>query len=144
MTGEIAQTVKIKLLSTIQPIDGQAESYEMWLNGSFVMRAGTPYLRYEEVQEDQTIQTTIKLTSERALIMRSGAVKMRLPLNREKQQAGHYHNVFGMIPIETKTHQLQFNQQAEKGQFIAQYDLLINGASVGNYKLEIDYQEVKA
>lgn len=144
MNDEMAANVKIKLLSSIRPLEGDEESYEMWLHGSLVERAGTPYLKYEEVQENQTIQTTIKMTSERALIMRSGAIKMRLPLNIEQQEAGHYHNVFGVIPIETKTHDLQFTHLENKGHFIAKYDLIINGASVGKYKLDIEFQEVEA
>lgn len=142
MTYEVANNVKIKLLSTILPTEGEEESYEMWLQGSVIERAGIPYLRYEEEQEDQTIRTTIKLTSDKALIMRNGAIKMRLPLNKEQQEAGHYDNVFGMIPIETKTHTLIADRNNDNGRFIAHYDLIINGSTVGNYKLEIDYQEV--
>ena len=142
MTNELANNVKIKLMSSITPIEGEEEHYEMWLHGTLVERAGTPYIKYEEVQENQKIETTIKCTSEKALILRSGAVKMRLPLNSVAVQDGHYENMYGQIPLQTKTTTLLFEQEGNKGRFLANYDLIINGESVGHYKLELQYQEV--
>lgn len=142
MTNELTNNVKIKLISSITPTEGEEERYEMWLHGTLVERAGTPYIKYEEVQEDQKIETTIKCTSKKALILRSGAVKMRLPLNSVAVQDGHYENIYGQIPLQTRTTNLLFEQEEDKGRFLANYDLLINGASVGHYKLELQYQEV--
>jgi len=142
MANELADNVKIKLISSITPTEGDEERYEMWLHGTLVERAGTPYIKYEEVQEDQKIETTIKCTSEKALILRSGAVKMRLPLNSVAVQDGHYENMYGQIPLQTKTTTLLFEQEENRGRFLANYDLLINGESVGHYKLELQYQEV--
>ena len=142
MANELADNVKIKLISSITPTEGDEERYEMWLHGTLVERAGTPYIKYEEVQEDQKVETTIKCTSEKALILRSGAVKMRLPLNSVAVQDGHYENMYGQIPLQTKTTTLLFEQEENRGRFLANYDLLINGESVGHYKLELQYQEV--
>ena len=142
MPNETTNNVKIKLVSSITPLEGDVETYEMWLQGAFIEKAGSPYLRYEEVQEEQSIMTTIKLASEKALILRSGAVKMRLPLNIDQLEAGHYKNVLGEIPIGIQTNTLNFDGAQKSGQFTANYDLLIDGNSVGNYVLEIHYQEV--
>jgi len=81
MTNEARSQVNIKLISTIRPIDGESESQEMWLTGQLLEKAGSLYLKYEEVLDDKIIHTTMKLGNERALIMRAGAVNMRLPLN---------------------------------------------------------------
>lgn len=142
MPNETTNNVKIKLVSSITPLEGDAETYEMWLQGAYIEKAGSPYLRYEEVQENQSVMTTIKLASEKALILRSGAVKMRLPLNIDQLEAGHYKNALGEIPIDIQTNTLNFDGAHKSGQFTANYDLLIDGNSVGNYALEIHYQEV--
>lgn len=142
MSNETTNNVKIKLVSSITPLEGDVETYEMWLQGAFIEKAGSPYLRYEEVQEDQSVMTTIRLASEKALILRSGAVKMRLPLNIDQLEAGHYKNALGEIPIGIQTNTLNFDGAQKSGQFTANYDLLIDGNSVGNYALEIHYQEV--
>ncbi len=146
MANESGKTVKIKLVSSIIPTEGELEKYEMWLEGSCVEKGGSLYLRYEEVQEDLQIQTTIKLNKERSFIMRSGDVNMRLPINLNTRENGHYESPFGSLPIITDTHQLAIEvMESDKvsGRFLTQYDLIIGGNSVGKYTLEIQFTEVQ-
>ena len=67
---------------------------------------------------------------------------MRLPLNIDEIQQGHYENMYGQIPLQVQTTNLLFERTEVDGHFLAQYNLIINGDSVGHYKLEIMYQEV--
>ncbi|MED3800440.1 DUF1934 domain-containing protein [Lysinibacillus xylanilyticus] len=143
MANEARSQVNIKLISKIRPIDGESEGYEMLLTGQLLEKAGSIYLKYEEVQEDKTIRTTMKLGSEQALIMRNGAVKMRLPLNIIEQQMGHYESEFGSMPLVIDTKEMMFTKQAVSGDFHVQYDLLMGGQSVGNYTLDITFTEVQ-
>lgn len=143
MANETKSQVNIKLISTIRPIDGEAETVEMWLNGHLLEKAGSMYLRYEEVQEDKTIRTTMKLGEEQALIMRAGAVKMRLPLDIAEQQIGHYESELGSIPLVIQTKKMTFTRQAVSGNFYVQYDLLMSGQSVGKYIVDITFTEVQ-
>lgn len=73
----VEKNVKIKVISTICPIEGDEETYELWLQGVWLKKNSKMYLRYEEVIEDQTIRTTVKMNNDDALILRSGAVNMR-------------------------------------------------------------------
>ncbi len=143
MANEIKSQVNIKLISTIRPSDGESESYEMWLKGQLLEKAGSLYLKYDEVQEDKTIRTTMKLGHEKALIMRAGSVNMRLPLNIIEQQKGHYESEFGSMPLIIDTKKMTFTKQALSGDFHVQYDLLMGGQSVGNYTLDITFTEVQ-
>lgn len=146
MTNEPNSNVNIKLISTIRPIEGDSEIYEMWLEGSYIEKANSTYLRYEEIQNEQVIRTTLKLGNDQALIMRGGGVNMRLPLNIIEQQVGHYESEFGSMPLMTRTNALNFNRKPDmkSGEFSVQYDLIIGGQSVGNYKLDIQFTEVLA
>lgn len=143
MANEVRSQVNIKLISTIRPSDGESESYEMWLKGQLLEKAGSLYLKYDEVQEDKIIRTTMKLGREKALIMRAGAVSMRLPLNIIEQQKGHYESEFGSMPLVIDTKKMTFTKQAISGDFHVQYDLLMGGQSVGNYTLDITFTEVQ-
>lgn len=143
MVNEVKSQVNIKLISTIRPIDGESETIEMWLDGQLINKADSLYLKYEEMQDDKTIRTTMKLDKERALIMRAGAVKMRLPLNIFEQQIGHYESEFGSMPLATQTKNMQFSRQEMRGDFHVQYDLLMGGQNVGNYTLDITFTEVQ-
>lgn len=145
MTNHYSTDVKIKLITKIRPIEGESETYEMWLQGNYIEKAGNAYLRYEEVQDGKAIRTTVKLGNEQALIMRVGAVNMRLPLNIQEQQMGHYDSEFGSLPLMTRTLELDFQRQLEderSGLFSVQYDLIMNGQSVGNYTVNIQFTEV--
>ncbi len=143
MANEARSQVNIKLISTIRPIDGESESQEMWLTGQMLEKAGSLYLKYEEVLEDKIIRTTMKLGNERALIMRAGAVNMRLPLNIMEQQTGHYDSEFGSMPLVIQTKKMMFSKQVISGDFHVQYELLMGGQSVGNYTLDITFTEVQ-
>lgn len=138
--------VKIKLNSTILPIDGEKENYEMWLDGSLVKKSGKSYLRYVEQLEEKEIRTTVKMGNDQALILRGGGVKMRLPFNVIQDEIGEYDTQYGSLPIVTKTLHLSYDFNEEKsmnGKFYVQYDLVISGQSVGKYTLEIHYSEVQ-
>lgn len=143
---DVGKNVKIKLVSSIIPTEGELETYEMWLEGSCVTKGGSQYLRYEEIQEEAPIQTTIKLNLEQSFIMRSGGVNMRLPLHPGLRENGHYDSPFGSLPIITDTHQLAIEvNETDKlsGRFSTRYDLIIGGNSVGLYTLEIQFSEVQ-
>jgi len=138
--------VKIKLNSTILPIDGEQENYEMWLDGSLVKKSGKTYLRYVEQLEEKEIRTTVRMGNEQALILRGGGVKMRLPFNVIQEEIGEYDTQFGNLPIVTKTQHLSYEYKEDNsmsGTFNVQYDLIISGQSVGKYTLEIHYSEVQ-
>ncbi len=141
--NEVKSQVNIKLISTIRPIDGESEILEKWLDGQLINKADSLYLKYEEMQDDKTIRTTMKLDTERALIMRAGAVKMRLPLNIFEQQIDHYESELGSMPLVTQTKNMLFTRHEMCGDFHVQYDLLMGGQSVGNYTLDITFTEVQ-
>jgi len=143
MVNEEKSQVNIKLISTIRPIDGESETLEMWLDGQLINKADSLYLKYEEMQDEKTVRTTMKLDKERALIMRAGAVKMRLPLNIFEQQIGHYESEFGSMPLVTQTKNMLFTRHEMRGDFHVQYDLLMGGQNVGNYTLDITFTEVQ-
>jgi len=146
VANENGKTVKIKLVSSIIPTEGELEQYEMWLEGSCIEKGESYYLRYEEVQEELHIQTTIKLNDNRGFINRSGGVMMRLPLIPGIRENGHYESPFGSLPIITDTHQLAIDVQKNEqvsGRFHTQYDLIIGGNSVGRYTLDIQFTEVQ-
>lgn len=145
MTNNDSTSVKIKLITKIRPNEGESETYEMWLQGSYIEKSGSAYLRYEEVQNEQSIRTTVKLGKEQALIIRGGAVNMRLPFHIKDQQLGHYDSEFGSLPLMTHTHTLDFQSELEdekSGRFSVQYDLIMGGQSVGNYTVDIHFTEV--
>lgn len=135
-------TIYISLHSSIQHPGQEKESYKLQTIGSYVNRNGSVYLRYKEEQEGELIQSTIKVGKEEALIMRSGAVQMRLPFSIHQVRLGEYHYEQMTLPLQVKTKSLSFIQQSEKnGQFHVAYELHAEDSLLGIYELSITYSE---
>lgn len=96
---------------------------------------------YEEVQEVGKVRTTVRMGNEEALILRGGAIKMRLPFGLNEKLPGSYDGGIGSLAVTVHTHQLQFEQNENHGRFLLEYDLLTGGQLVGKYNLEFIYTE---
>ncbi len=137
MSQPIKKSVNVRLLSTIKHTDTAAETFEIQTTGELTIKGEQPYLVYEEIQNEKAVKTTVKLSSDSALILRSGGLKMRLPFVKGELQTGSYDSGYGAMMITTNTKQLQFGN----GSFRVEYDLLINEEVVGTYILELIYTE---
>jgi len=138
--------VKIHLNTTIDH-GGEAENYELTLFGEYYQKDQAAFLKYEELLQEGSIQTVVKVKEREALILRSGSIKMRLAFDLENEKAGSYEGEYGTLLLTTKTKSLQ-SKKAESGplsgQFILKYDLKMQGSIVGTYKMVLDYKEVSA
>lgn len=138
------ETVDVQLHSSIQHPGQKKETHEIQVVGRYMEKNGSFYLQYEEEQDGQKIQTIIKLGNEEALIMRSGAIKMRLPLSVEGEKFGEYQNGPMTFKLQVKTAHLNFSQKAgDNGKFSAKYQLYAEGSILGMYELSITYSEGK-
>ena len=137
----MSQQVKVRLKTTIQQPHEEPETYELWASGLLYNKGSNYYLKYEEIQEEQTIKTTVKMGESEALVLRSGGVKMRLPFLIDMEQIGSYESEYGSLMIHTKTHQMTFEKNEQDGHFIVQYDFIVSGQPVGEYTLEFHYTE---
>jgi len=138
----MTKQVKVKLKTTIQQPNEEPEIYELWSSGTFIEKGEHSYLKYEEIQDQQVIKTTVKMGSRQGLIFRSGAVNMRLPFLIGADQTGNYESEFGTLIVKTKTRQMTFELNEDQGHFLVQYDLIVGGQPVGEYTLEFNYTEV--
>jgi uncharacterized beta-barrel protein YwiB (DUF1934 family) len=136
--------VKIHLKTTINHGD-EDEAYELMLFGEYYQKEQSAFLKYEEVLQEGTIQTIVKVKEREALILRSGSIKMRLNFHLEDEKEGSYEGEYGTLLLTTKTKSLE-NRKMESerlsGQFILKYDLKMQGSTVGTYEMVLDYMEV--
>lgn len=138
----MSKQVKVKLKTTIQQPNEEPEIQELWSSGTFIEKGEHSYLKYEEIQNQQVIKTTVKMGSSQGLILRSGGVNMRLPFSVGADQTGKYESEFGTLIMKTKTRQMTFELNKDQGHFLVQYELIVGGQPVGDYTLEFHYTEV--
>jgi uncharacterized beta-barrel protein YwiB (DUF1934 family) len=125
--------VKIKVKTTI---DAQ-EAMELTVFGRYHQKGGATFLRYEEVLEEGTVRTIVKVAGEEALILRGGAVKMRLPFQVNRKLRGSYEMPFGVFETMTMAKRIEHSE----GLIDILYDFTMQGSPSGTYHLEISFQE---
>ena len=135
--------VEIRLHSSIRHPEQEQETHEMSLAGQLIQKNGTSYLKYEELQNGDRIRTTVKLGAEEAVILRSGAVKMRLPFSKDGERAGTYGSGPAAFGLLVKTNELSYTAEQDDsgGRFNVHYELHAEGSLLGTYELTITYTE---
>jgi uncharacterized beta-barrel protein YwiB (DUF1934 family) len=134
--------VKIHLKTNIT-IGDDSDSFELVSFGRYYEKGDAFFLKYDEVQEEGTTHTIVKVTNEQALILRSGAVKMRMLFNEEEEMSGSYESELGTLLLTTKTKKLSHTKNLAKteGDFNLSYELIMQGSSVGDYEMSINFKE---
>ncbi|KMY55702.1 hypothetical protein AC623_18635 [Bacillus sp. FJAT-27231] len=137
--------VNIHLTTSIEH-EGEREMFELMLSGEFQEKNGSYFLKYTEVQEEGTIQTVVKFSDKGAVILRSGAVKMRLPFNEKEPMNGSYTSPHGTLAMLTKTNKLShshtYSESQLEGTLQLDYHLLMQGTAVGAYTMELKFESV--
>ncbi len=137
--------VTIRLHSSIRHPGQDQETHELKAKGRLIEKAGTSYLQYVEEQNGQSIQTVVKMSAQDALIMRKGAVTMRLPFIAEGERLGEYGTGPASLKMLVRTKKLDFVEEMERetasGRFAVTYELHADGSLLGTYELMITYTE---
>jgi uncharacterized beta-barrel protein YwiB (DUF1934 family) len=136
-------TVKINIKTTIFQ-DNSQEVIEGAALGDFFQKETASYLQYEEISDQGSTRTIVKMAGNEALILRSGAVKMRLPFARNQKISCRYKLPFGKFETMTVAKKIDHGYDAEtvKGWIDLLYDFSMQGVqSIGTYHLEITFQE---
>jgi len=135
--GGMQKAVKIKLTTIIRQPDVEDQQMELWSQGTLTVKNNRRYLQYEEQLEELSIRTTVKISENEAVIMRSGGLQMRLPFLLHKEQTGNLTNEQGSFMLTTKAHELSISDT----RFKVRYDLAMGSAHVGEYEMEIQFLE---
>jgi len=134
--------VKIKVKTDIR--DGnRRETFELIAFGRYYKKENARYLQYDEVMEKDLppVKTIIKISDAEGLILRNGAVKMRLPFKMNKKLRGSYTTPYGEFELSTLAKRLhhQFHEQTGVGEIDILYDLNMQGANTGTYHLMVNF-----
>lgn len=142
LTAEMQTPVKIHLVTIARQEDDE-EKYELTLFGRYYRKGNSVYLKYDEVQEEGTVHTIVKISEDEALILRSGLIKMRLSFRLSEQRNGSHESPFGSLMLSTSTKTLTHHESNDivNGRISLKYDLAMQGAHTGEYEMRIDYRE---
>lgn len=140
--------VKIQVLTVIRQMDAE-EQTEMSVSGVFYKENNAYYLQYEEKQEAGSIRTVWKSSARELLLLRNGAVSMRMHFLKNKNKSNaHVDTGAGKIAFETELLSFQEEYQTGEALFLGnmsfQYDLLSQAEPIGSYTVTLKIEEDKA
>lgn len=142
LTTDQQTPVKIHLVTTVRQ-DGDEEVYEMVVFGRLFHKGQAVYLEYDEVQEDGTVHSIVKIGDNEATILRSGIVNMRLKFKINERMSGSHVSEVGSLLLTTNAQKIfhEENKDTREGQIQLHYDLSMQGTAVGHYQMVINYKE---
>ena len=134
--------VKITVNTTITN-DSEKETYELIAFGQYIQKTSSVFLRYDELMEEGTAKTVVKVSEREGSIVRNGAVDMRLPFQMNKTLVGSYKTPYGVLDMETTATRIshEFDYGLKKGLINIFYDLTMLGNHAGTYHLSITFEE---
>lgn len=135
-------SVKIDIKTTIFQ-ENSEDIIELTAHGHFYQKRQSSFLQYEEIGESGKTQTTLKWSGEEALIMRSGAIKSRMPFLLNTEMKGFYELPFGKVETAAIAKKIShsYNPKNGKGFIDIHYDFFMQESHAGTYHLEITFQE---
>ncbi|WP_245629830.1 DUF1934 domain-containing protein [Domibacillus robiginosus] len=139
MTNE-QMPVKIRVKTNVAH-EGETETFELSLFGRLFKKDGSTFLKYDEVQDEGVVHTIVKLADASALILRSGALKMRMIFEEGQRLNGSYESQYGTLLVTTDTQTFTHStNNAGTGRAELVYNLLMQGDAVGTYTMNIHYE----
>ncbi|PLR79784.1 DUF1934 domain-containing protein [Bacillus canaveralius] len=144
MSNNPAEQMPVKInVKTIIQQDNDQETYELTTFGKHFHKDNDTYLQYEEAMEEGQIKTIVKIAGSDALILRSGAIKMRLALSRGQKRAGSYETPYGTFRTSATVKRLEHivKDQACSGSLELLYDFFMENDKAGTYQMTITYEE---
>lgn len=136
--------VKIKVKTVISN-GNEKETFELTTIGRYYEKSHSAYLQYEEILEEGTIRSTVKIAEDRTTILRKGPVSMKMVFQRKEEIEGRYRTPYGLIDMSTYTKDLAYSyEEKEKKGFVQIiYDLKMQGSHAGTYDLQLLFEEEK-
>ncbi|MCJ7841588.1 DUF1934 domain-containing protein [Lederbergia sp. NSJ-179] len=136
--------IKIHLTTKVR-MDNDEETYELTVFGRHYQKGQTIYLKYDEIQEQGTVHTVVKITKKEAFILRTGLLKMRLNFSLHEQKNGSHESELGTLFLTTDTKRLIHHETNDgcTGRLSLAYELAMQGTVAGYYEMDIDYEEDK-
>lgn len=145
LSAQSAEQVPVKIHVSTHIYNGKTKDSIEWNGfGQYLEKDNGKYIKYEEITEEGTIKTIIKITGNEGIILRSGAVKMRLSFVLNKKRNGSYESPYGTFLVETDTKRMLLDvsqQSLTEGNFDLLYELKMQGKSNGTYHMTIDFKE---
>ncbi len=117
----------------------ESDYYDLYTTGVYTEKNGSYYIRYnDETLKQEPSSTTIKVTEDRLVIMRSGENESHLVIEKDKRSEGHYVTPVGSLLVGINNGKLNNRLSKQGGELDFSYDLDMNGKFVARNEISIN------
>ena len=121
------------------------EPVEVISAGTYMRKADTHYLSYEEADEDGKItKNRIKITPESIEMIKQGGIATQMIFVKGQKQYACYATPFGELTLGMTTNYIKVTEEEQQLCAALRYDLEINGAHMSECELDIEVKECTA
>jgi uncharacterized beta-barrel protein YwiB (DUF1934 family) len=134
---ETTTAVNIHMISRINREGAQVDQTDKELEGELIEKGTSYYLSYQENDPELGMsQHVLKLGTDQGVIIRRGAVSMRLPFILGEETSGEYQSPYGPFSMRALTDFFKMNWSGRSGDIHLRYNLELQGEPVGRFSLE--------
>ena len=121
------------------------EPVEVISAGTYLRKADTHYLSYEEADEDGKItKNRIKITPESIEMTKQGGITTQMIFTLGQKQYACYVTPFGELTLGMTTNHINVTEEEQRMSAELRYDLEINGIHMSECELDIEVKECAA
>lgn len=129
----------------LQRAVSEDEPVEVISAGTYLRKADTHYLSYEEADEDGKItKNRIKITGESIEMTKQGGITTQMIFVRGQKQYACYATPYGELTLGMTTKHIGLTEGKEQLSAALRYDLEINGTYMSECELDIEVKECTA
>lgn len=121
------------------------ESVEVISAGTYLRKADTHYLSYEEADENGKItKNRIKITPDSIEMTKQGGITTQMFFTMGQKQYACYSTPFGELTLGMTTKHIKLTEEEQQISAELCYDLEVNGAHMSECELDIEVKECVA
>ncbi len=129
--------VKVKIKTAQLAEDGDLQVIESFYKGERIEKNGNVYVNFTEFDTLKDSKSTIKISEDEVLILKSGGVKSRMKFREAEKSKSIYITPFGEFDMSVYTYKISKKISDEEVKINLDYKISIKGLLDANNRIEI-------
>ncbi|MBE7021402.1 MAG: DUF1934 domain-containing protein [Ruminococcaceae bacterium] len=122
--------------------DAQADKVVFETKGSFYLKDGKHYLKYDEQINETKVSNTLKIEEKKVTIMRFGEVNTQITVEQGKKHLNYYETGEGSFLMGIYGDRVDIDISGKKGHILLKYGVEFNNVLTTKNTIEVKFEEV--
>ena len=103
---------------------------------------GKYYIKYDQIDDNEVISTTVKIEDEKVTILRYGSMNTQMIVEKGKKHLSYYETPQGAVTIGVYSDKVDVNIGESNGEIKLYYDVEFDNVLASRNAIEIKYKQV--